>query len=340
MKTSLIVLLLLGGAFAQTSPAQKKQTSPSAAPASTPAAKAQAEPAGQASAAPAESPASVPASSPVITIKNSCPTEAIGDACTTVVTKEQFEKVMAAVKAPPEAKQRLASVYAQMLTMANEAAKRGVDKDPDFQTRLEIQRQQVLAGGMQQKLQAEAKPTDAEVSAFYTANAKKFQEFELSRIMVPMGDAKTPAKSAELKALADKLRARAVAGESLDKLQAEAWEAAKAPGISPKTDLGWKRSGTIDPKQESAFENLKDGGVSEVVNDGSNLFIYKVVARRTTPLESVKQQIEQELGGKKMQAMVEKIFADSKPDFNETYFGKMEPPQPGPGMQRPPGSRP
>src|SRR5208283_5316722 len=131
----LVCLLLAGLAYGQ-----------AAQPATPPAAGAKAAPA--ASAAPEKAPeVKVGPDDTVITLKGFCADATQqGDACKTVITRAQFEKLADALQPnmPPARRQQLANFYAQILRMSTAAEKRGLDKGPTFDEMMRFARIQAL----------------------------------------------------------------------------------------------------------------------------------------------------------------------------------------------------
>src|SRR5207244_12606974 len=81
--------------------------------------------------------AQVPPDAPVITSKNVCDNataEAAKSAdCKTVVTRAEFERLLNAVapQIPANARRQVATKYANLIVMAHEARKMGLDKVPN-----------------------------------------------------------------------------------------------------------------------------------------------------------------------------------------------------------------
>ncbi len=235
-----------------------------------------------------------------------------------------------------EERRRLAAQYVQLVTLANEGEKQGLEKDPAFAERMRLERLRVLAQSAQLKLQDTSKPSEQDVETFYADNSIRFEEFSLRRIVVP----KTiggEAKIAETKNLAEKIRERAGAGEDADKLEAEVYAAAKMPGAPPATSLGWKRRGAMDPRHEPQIVALKAGQLSGVIEDAQSYYIYKVDAKRMIPLATVKEDIERGLAGQSTENKVRALLGNIRVDMNEAYFG---PPPPPPAAQQPPPAAP
>src|ERR1017187_3561495 len=132
----LACLLLAGLAYGQTAP-----------PATPPAAGAKAEP--SASAVPNKAPEiKTGPDDPVITLKGLCADSTQqGDACKTVITRPQFEKVAEAMQPgmPPAMRRNLANNYARALKMSAEAEKHGLAKGPMFDGKIALARISILS---------------------------------------------------------------------------------------------------------------------------------------------------------------------------------------------------
>lgn len=160
---------------------------------------------------------------PVITIKGFCADASLeGDACKTVITKTQFEKLAEALQPnmSPAMRRQLATAYSRMLTMSTAAEKRSLDKTPHFDESMRFARMQILSQELSKTLQADSNNvTDQDIQDYYQKNAPNFEQATFARIFVPH------AKRIETPATPKKTAARA--GTSAD--------ATKAPAAAPKT---------------------------------------------------------------------------------------------------------
>ena len=350
MRSWCALLLLSSIAVAQAqAPAGQKPTAKPSAPAaqSAPQAQAPAKPA-----APAANPAAVPENAPVVTLNGVCAEKSAKPAdCKTQITRAQFEQILNAVttaqpgsaaQLSPSAKRNLATQYSQLLAVATKAENEGIQNTPEAQQLLKFARMQALAQAYTRDLQKKLEPTPAEIQSYYDANSAKFEQATLERIFVPKnpGEEKgKPADEAAQKAKADKLRARAAAGESFDTLQKEAIEGTKFPA-PPETKTVVQR-GTLPPTQEAVF-NLKQGEVSQVFDEPAGYYIYKMVSEEKIPLDKLKSQISQHLLQEKMRTAVESLLKSAQPVLDEQYFG---PPAqlenlPGAGEEETPAPKP
>ena len=273
---------------------------------------------------------SVDASAPVITIENLCPAPKPNIPCKTVITKGEFERILNSVRPnlPPGARMQIAQRYAELLTFAEKGEQAGVERTPEFQDQLKLMRMQALAGAYNHYLQEKyAKASDAEVEKYYKDNQPAYEEITLRRIYIPRpvaaGEKKPALDEAATKALVEKIRARAAAGEDFDKLQQEAQTAAnpEAPKGAPNsTSLGPRRRGQLPKSQESVLFDLAPGKVSEVMEEPAGYFIYKVDSKQVLPLDKVQGQIARQLEEQKLRDAVQDAIGSVKTTFNEAYF--------------------
>jgi len=294
----------------------------------------------------------VASSAAVITIKGLCSTPkpaasktAAGTAaakpapCQTVITKKQLETLIETVRPnlqPPQ-RRTLAEQYVQLLVLANAASKAGLEKDPKVQEQLRLQKLQILASAYTKEQQKkEAEVPEADIEKYYRDNVAKYEEAKLQRIYIPMvTEEGKPPDAAATKVAAEKIQARAAAGEDFDKLQKEAFTAAGNKGTAPPVDLGERRRGTLPPKQEEAIFKLKLGEVSAALDETSGYYIYKVVGKDNVPLDKVHEEIKGTLGRERMRESMEKLRGSVDTTYNQAYFGSA-PPAPPTGEMRPP----
>jgi parvulin-like peptidyl-prolyl isomerase len=322
-------------------------------------------PAPNAPSAPAES--NVPADAPVITINGVCDVSPNGQAkpaprpatqakaagsapsaahtdCKTQITRAEFEKLLKTVAsgAPPSARRQVAARYVQFLTAANEGVKLGVDKDPDFSEQLALMRLQLLAQDAERRLQTEASNvSDADIKAYYDQNPSAFEEVTLTRIFVPRssGDPASAQPAADSKAIADNARQQLAGGGDPEKIQKAVFEQLKNTTEPPSTKFGAKRRGTLPPAHEQKIFSLKQGEVSDVVQDSIGYVVYRVDAKQQVPFEQAKEQVKQRITQQRIEDARQKIMGGSKADYNDAYFGS-EAAGPRPGQPPAPTLRP
>lgn len=257
--------------------------------------------------------------------------------CKTVVTRAEFEQILAAV-APnmaPAARRQLATRYAMGLVMASEAHKMGLDKTPKFEEMMKIMRVQVMNQQLQQALQEKAGDIpDKDIEDYYHQNALAYDEASLQRIFIPhskqlaapkvkLSEAETKKRQedadAAMKTEAEALQKRAAAGEDFAKLQQEAFTFAGQKAKPPQTNMGKLRRNTLQADQAFVFD-LKPGEVSKLISDSSGYFVYKMGEKDTVTLENVKEEIHNTLRAQRMQQSMQSIQQSATPTLNDAYF--------------------
>jgi len=279
---------------------------------------------------------------PVVTVQGLCQKPAGNSAapsdCKTVITRAEFEKITNAVQPnmPAAAKKQFASRYVLALVLAEKAHEMGLDQGPGFDAQMQIARLQILAKEGGQRIQEDAsKVSDSEVEDYYKQHAADFKTITYEHLYVPRqkevsAAAQKPgtpdgqkAKSAEtesaMKEEADKLRARAVAGEDFTKLQQEAYDFAgsKVKASNPKVENVRKAN---VPQSALTIFDLKKGEVSQVFADPAAFMIYKVESVQDVPLTTVHDEIARALQAQKVKSAFDAVQNSTKPTFDDAYF--------------------
>jgi hypothetical protein len=307
----------------------------------------------------------------VITLTNFCSDSAQqGDACKTVITRAEFEKLSDALQPgmSPTVRRQLATAYARMLRMSAAAEKRGLEKDPKFAEKMYFARIQILSQELSSTLQEDAnKVSDSDIEEYYKKNEASYEQATLARIFIPRAKTITPpavkpeagAKSAPVEPptaeqqkaaqvamdkVAEDIHARAVKGEDPDVLQKEAYAASGLPGNAPTTKMEKQRRTSL-PKDHAAVMDLKVGEVSEVFSDAnSGHYVYKMISKETLSLDTVKPDIRNVISGQRFRDSMQGFQGNV--DLNDAYFGPPQnrpmppggprlPPQPQPSLNNP-----
>ena len=301
----------------------------------------------------------VPPDTAVITISGLCPNppadKTADPNCKTTITRAEFEKIMDSVQPnmPPRVRRQFATQYTSALVMSEKAHEMGLDQGPKFEDRMKLMRIQVLTQMFNQAVQEKAgQISDQDIEDYYKSKSADYEEADLQRIFIPRAQ-QLPAskvkptaaaqKLAEdvMKKEADKVHARAVAGEDFAKLQEEAYALAGLKGKAPSTKMGEVRRNGLPPTQVSVMD-LKTGEISAVLSDQSGYFIYKVGKKEVEPLDKVKEEIRGALRTQRMQDQMKAVQESATTTLDESYFGPemaaphgMPLPPPGPGGPSP-----
>jgi hypothetical protein len=292
--------------------------------------------------------AKVAPDAPVITINGLCdnpPADKTPDPnCKTVITRAEFEKILDAVQPnmPPRVRRQFATRYSAALVMSQKAHEMGLDQGPKFDDRLKLARIQILSQSFNQAVQEKAgQISDQDIQDYYNTKSADYEEADMQRIFIPHSQ-QLPASKVKLSATAerkrqkdaeevmekeaDKIRARAAAGEDFAKLEQEAYVLSAVKGKAPSTKMGKVRRNSLPPAQASVMD-LKAGEVSPVLSDQSGYFIYKPGPKDVQPLDKVKEEIKGTLRTQRLQEQMQAVQQAGTPTLDESYFG----PEMGPG---------
>jgi hypothetical protein len=278
---------------------------------------------------------------PVITLDGFCVDSAPqGQACKTIITRAQFEKLTEALQPgmPLPLRLKVANAYARNMRMAAAAEKRGLDKTPAFQEEMRFARMQLLSQDLNNVLQAAANDiTEADLEDYYRKNQPSFEEATVARIFIPHskqtdsgGHAEAATSEAAMTTVAADLRARAVRGEDPDRLQIEAYAAAGIARTTANTKIENVRRTTLPPAHETVLE-LQPGEVSDVYSDPAGAhFIYKMISKQILKREDVQAEIRAAISGRRYHDSMQGFQAAVV--FNDAYFNP--PGAPGTPPQR------
>jgi len=277
---------------------------------------------------------------PVITIQGLCERPPNSNAtpvdCSTVITRADFEKLVNAVQPnmPAASRKPFASRYVTILLLSEKAHEMGLDKTPEFEEQMYIARLQLLARQAAEKMQRDAANIpEVEISDYYQQHASDYKSISFDRIFIPrqkqVESAGKPnelhpgkaddASEAQMKDEADKLRARAAAGEDPTKLQQEANDFAGIKTKVTNVKVENMRKTSIPPTDAAIFD-LKAGEVSQVFSDPTGYRVYKVTEVKDLPLASVHDEIAHALQTQNAKNAFESLQNSAKTTFDNSYF--------------------
>ena len=317
-----------------------------------------AKPLGDAPAPANANPREFPMDKPVLIIKGVCESpvpKASKAECATTLTREQFETLWKTfnrqsggpvVDQPASARRSMAAAYGSMVTLSQEAHKRGLDRTPEFQLQMKVLRMQLLSKALQDAIHKQyAEPSAAEVEKFYKDNQESYQELTVHRLQIPKHGPPSGAvegkpagePAAMSSADAEEYRKRAVAGDDFDKMQKEVIEKLQFKTTPPVTS-GKRRHGEFPPQEEGEIFALSPGSVTRVFEEGASYVIYKIDAKRTLTLDEVRGNLTRVLAEQNARDAEAKIQNAPEKYTSPVYFAdipKKEPPSPPPAAENP-----
>jgi peptidyl-prolyl cis-trans isomerase C len=195
------------------------------------------------------------------------------------MARKPNEPAQASPYAKPEAVKITASNMLVRRSLAQDAVKEGLDKDPAVQAALAQARDRVLSDAKLARLDEANKPTAAMVESYartvYNANPQRFEATEQVRVRHVLirketegGKGKTEALLKELKAGAD--------FESIAKAQSDDKGSGARGG-----DLGWAGRGRmVKPFEDASFALQTPGQLSDVVETQFGFHIIQLVEKK------------------------------------------------------------
>ena len=210
-------------------------------------------------------------------------------------------------------KQALEALIDRQL-LIGEAAKEKVDRDPRVVQAIERARSVILAQAyMQKRLGTPAKPTAAEVEAYYSQNPQFFSQrkhFDMREIILP-----TREVTDELKAVMDKTRSLDEVAAWLDQHKVK----------YQKAQLS--RSGSELPPELSAKLLALAKGQLFIVREGERSMLVTIADIRSSPVEldAARPQIEQYLVAKKGKEAAEEEVKRLRASAKIAYINQPSP---------------
>lgn len=272
--------------------------------------------------------ASVAADAVVLRVKGLCSpllsAKVTTQPCETVITRAQFEKIVAAIEPNMDelSREHFARAYPRFLINAYEAQQRGLDKSERFEERIEFARLSILSQELNRQIQENAAQVpDKDIEDYYQKHSSDFETATLERIFIPLRGQNDQAGEQALTKEADALRARAATGEDFSKLQKQAYDFAGMSGDSaPNPILKDMRRRSLPLTQAAAFD-LKPGEISQVITDTTGHYVYKMDSKGTVPLEAAHKEIWNVLRRERTHQMTETVEKPFGVDVNTAYFG-------------------
>lgn len=303
-------------------PAPKAPAKPAAKPAAAAAAKA-------APKAAAAKPASAPSPADVLKSANDPYVIKIGAAGIRKSEWEQFlaglpEQVKAQATGPD--KRRIAESYGELMMLAGEARKRGLDQDAKNKAQMKFQADQFLASTLFRELQNTVTVDDAAVLAYYNEHKNEYEEVKARHILIRFKDSKVPLKPGQ-KDLT-KEEALAKAKELKAKIEGGGDFAALAKSESDDTgsgaaggDLGKFGRGQMVPQFETAAFAQPVGKVGEPVESPFGYHLILVEEHKSKALDEMKEEISNRLKPDMAKKQVENLKKGNPVVVDEAYFG-------------------
>lgn len=229
---------------------------------------------------------------------------------------EQIQKIFEG----PEGTERFVNELVKKEILYQEAKKKGLDKSPDYQKKVEdFKKLTLISQLLEKEIEEKVKVSDKDVKDYYEAHKKDFtanNQVRASHILVKTEE--------EAKGIAEQLKkgadfAKIARAKSIDA------GSAKSGG-----DLGFFSRGQMVPEFENAAFNLKVGEVSGPVKSQYGYHIIKVTERKegkVVEFEKIKGLLTQRLTAEKQKEVfdsyINNLINSYKVDINKEALSKM-----------------
>jgi peptidyl-prolyl cis-trans isomerase C len=220
----------------------------------------------------------------------------------------------------PEGKERFLNELIKKELLYQEAVKKGIDKDPEYQKKVEEFKKLTLIGQLLEKeLETKAKVTDQDVKAYYEkhkAELASVSQIKASHILV-----KTEDEAKKIEAMLRK------GGNFAELAKKDSIDTGSAKNGG---DLGYFSPGQMVPEFEQAAARLKPGEISEPIKTKFGYHIIKVTDKKMgkpVEFEKVKNVLQQRLSAEKQKEVfdtyVESLKKSYKVEINKEALSKL-----------------
>jgi peptidyl-prolyl cis-trans isomerase C len=254
------------------------------------------------------------------------------------ITRTQFEQIFAqivesmpperrAAAQAPQAKRQLAEQLAELKALAQEARREKLDQTPEAKAQMAMRSDQLVAGMLFQKISKDAKPSAADLQAYYDEHKADYDSVTARHILIRMTGSAVPLKEGEKDlsddealAKAKDIRSKLVAGGDFAAIaKAESDDAGSGANGGV---LGDFTRGRMVPQFEEAAFALKVNEISEPVKTQFGYHIIQVTKHENKSLDDAKAEITEKIGPEMAQKGVDAIKSKTTITFDQTYFGK------------------
>ncbi len=252
------------------------------------------------------------------------------------ITDKQFDSFVDAlpdqVKAQARGpmKRQVAEQLVRVRLLADEAKKRGMDKDPAFQAKAAFQYENLLAGALFADMQTAIKTDDAALRKYYDEHKSELEFVQARHILIKYKGSPVPTREGqkdlteeEALAKATEIRKKLVAGEDFAKLAKQESDDVGSGNVGG--DLGNFKHGQMVPAFDQAAFALKVNEISEPVKTQFGYHIIKVEKR--AGFDELKPDLEKRVKPDAAKQIVEDLRKAAPVTFDEAYFGPEAPKQ-------------
>lgn len=212
--------------------------------------------------------------------------------------------------------------YVKMLLLSQRALDDHLDSSPAIRSELELQRSQTLAQAEYQKMVGEVQVSQEEVSQYFTGHRSEFDTVQVREFLIrkrPQNneDPKLGLTAEEAKTKAESIRGALLSGSDVDKV-AEDFAGADVVLVDRKPRT--LRPAEMQPALAKATFDVKDSGVSQLVDTPQAFLVVKVFGHQHPELKEVTTEIENKLRQQKLDAEMDHLKEKAGVWMDDEYF--------------------
>lgn len=245
------------------------------------------------------------------------------------VTDEEFQtyvngmpEQMQQLAQMPAGRRALAEQIVNLIALAQEGRKMGLQSDKETQLRLSAEQTNLLAMAALRKMVA---PNEAALRAEYEKQKGNYDTIDLKHILVAYEGGKVPPREGNALPLQSAVQK---AAQIAAQLKSGGDFGAMAKAYSDDTasaqqggELGPVPRQSLPPEVGAVVFALKPGEISQPLRTEFGVHIFKAGARKSPAFEQMKPQLESEMEQKTAKETVERVKAGAKVDLDPTFFG-------------------
>lgn len=278
------------------------------------------------------------------------PDEVVMTVGTEKITAREYEEFVNSLpdnyrNAQGPMKRQIAEQWAQVRLLSAEAKRRGLQNDAQVKAQIDFNTNNLLAGALFKKLQADVKIDDAALQKAYADRQKDYDTVSARHILirfkgspVPLREGQKELEEAEALAKAQDIRKRLAAGEDFAKLAKE--NSDDVGSGAQGGDLGQFSRGQMVKEFDEAVYSQPVGQISEPVRTQFGYHVIRVDKREVKTLDQVRADLEKQLRPQMARQVTDDLRKQAGITYSEAYFGPAEAPAQAPAAQAPPAQTP
>ena len=265
---------------------------------------------------------------------NTGPTVSLGHVVMRVngepVTEEEFQAAFAQMSdemkqqfSSAAGKQAFAEQYVRIKILEQEAHRMGLDRDPKVQAVVSANRTTVVGNAAAERLVGQ--PTKQAVQTFYDQNANKFEQLDLSHIVIAYAGSTVQPRSggpapSEVEATNTALKLWQQIHNGADFGQLARKYSDDVSSVEQNGRIGMVAHGMLPPELDSRIWRIPVGGISDPIPSRFGIHIFKVNAKKAATLQQVSAAIARHVKQQNTMDRIESLRKNAKVEFDPKYF--------------------